>query len=179
MKISRMAIMVAATAILMLATATSAFAAASTTGTVYGQATMTPTISIAVSGTGSSSGTPLIYTGKASQTQVAPTGSAQFIVTNNGASSVALYCGYGANPTDGTNTWALATAAGSASAKWTSSKAGEMFGVVVPGSSEAARAIPGAGTVAAGTSASFDTFFDFPTTYQGGTFNMSMLISAQ
>jgi hypothetical protein len=101
------ALFVALAVVVVFATAASAYAMPDgMQGTVYGQATMQPTVSVALSGTGSDPDIPLTYSGRKGET-VWAVGEGMLTVTNTGDMPTAILLGYGSDPTDGNTTWRL------------------------------------------------------------------------
>jgi hypothetical protein len=140
---------------------------------VYGQATMQPTVSIQISGTGSDSGNPLVYSGRKGQL-VQPVGWSQVTLTNNGDVDVPILLGYGSNPTDGTDTWSFADIAGPTACVW--GIWGNLGVTNVPAYGEPPRQLyPG---FAPGRSDGVNTNFTFPTTFNGNAHNMTALFIA-
>ena len=177
MKISRMAILVAATAILMLATATSAFAASN--GTVYGQATMTSTISLELGASGFSVDQALIYNGTEADEDVPELNGQQVWVKNTGANDVRLFLNNDSDPYNNVteDSYALGSAAGDTVGVWTFTQglAGSTPHTV-PAEGEAPTEFA---SLAADSDAMFDNSFSFPTVHYEGDFTMTTLITAQ
>jgi hypothetical protein len=157
---------------LVLGTAASAYAYTGSQGTVYGQATMQPTVSIQLTGTGTDLGNPLVYQGHAGDT-VWSTGYAQVMVTNNGDVGTPILLGYGSDPTDGSNTWPFADSASATDSKWEFT-AGSW--VTVPGSGVGPRQL--IGSLAPGDLAGVVNRFTFPTTFNGNVHSMQALFIA-
>jgi len=177
MKTSRMAILLAAAALLLPATATSAFAAEN--GTVYGRATMTHVMSIVISADGTEADLPLIYRGAAGEKNVHPDRDNTFMVTNNGASPVSLYLAFGSNPTDASDPasyYDLGSTCGENRAVWTVHAGGADSSYDVPAENTAPVQMTRSFEVDG--SSWFTSLFSFPSNYTGGTFNMSLLITA-
>jgi hypothetical protein len=170
MKVSKLFMLVTMIAVLVFAFAASAYAEPG--GTVYGQATMQPTVSIQLAGAGSDSGTPLVYEGRGGD-DVWASGLAQVTVTNDGQVDVPIFLGYGSDPTDGSNTWPLADSASATDSKW-EFRAGSW--VTVPGSGVGPRQL--IGSLTAGSSQSVSNCFTFPTTFNGNPHTMTALFIA-
>ena len=177
MKISRMAILVAAAAILMLATATSAFAENNSSPMVYGQATMGLTQSLVISGAGGDVDMPLVYEGEASAQTVPPNGDQTFTILNNGTDSVNVYLKGGDDPYDpetDITVYGLGEVADEYTAVWRIlNAAGDDFCVPTE-TSDTATAL---GTLLSEESFTFDSNFDFPTIHYPGTLSMDMWIT--
>ena len=165
MRSSKIITLLVATAVLCLATATSAFAADS--GTVYGQATMQPTISISL-GTHGSAEFPLTYVQGVSYEWETN----HLNVENSGDVPVKLFVQSASAPADGHgNTWTFGdfTWSSTNTCVWT---IGNTF-VPDQGSNDMQTRVAAQDTGTTGTS------FEFPTTYSGNTFHMSALITAE
>jgi ubiquitin len=130
-------------------------------GNVYGQATMQPVVSIQLSGSGSDPGDPLVYDAVAGQPALARDG-AEFTVTNDGDSE-AGYPGDGnacmwlfgyENPLDPNDT-------GQALVPSEGAPPSALHGPVDPGASVA-----------------FGSFLLAPSTYHGGTYQMTAIVIA-
>jgi hypothetical protein len=172
MKSSKLVAPFAMSVVLLLAMVAPASAGTVTQGTVYGQATMQPVVSIQLSGTGSDPGNPLVYDGRAGQ-DVWPAGMARVTLTNDGQVDVPILLGYGSDPTDGVDTWNLADSAGATDCKW-EFQAGSW--VTVPGHSDAPRQL--VEKLNAGDSLDVWNCFTFPTTFNGNPHAMSALVIA-
>jgi hypothetical protein len=177
----------------VFATATSAYAFPAG-GTVYGEATMQPTVAISISGVGSDVGTPLIYNGAPGIPGLAENG-AELVVTNEGDASAMLYLGYGSSPTNGVDSWKYTTEEaeypgdGTACA-WLFAyqdpvNAYDAGTAIVPPDGTAPQFLYGTQQAdpymrgfTPGTSVPFHSFFMFPADFHGGTYNMQALIIA-
>jgi hypothetical protein len=162
------AVLVALTAVVVFAAAASAYAMPGSQGTVYGQATMQPTVSVQLSGTGSDPGNPLVYTGRRGE-GVWADGFSRITVSNTGDASTAMLLGYGSDPTDGNTTWHLGE-----DCDWT------FFGdwsAPVPAFYAGPRLL--FFNIAPGDSRSVDSNFTFPNSYDGNAHTMTALIIAQ
>jgi ubiquitin len=154
-------------------------------GNVYGQATMQPVVSIQLSGSGSDPGDPLVYDAVAGQPALARDG-AEFTVTNDGDEPTTLSLGFGSNPTNGSDAWTFidseAGYPGDGNAcMW-------LFGyenpldpndtgqALVP--SEGAPPSALHGPVDPGASVAFGSFLLAPSTYHGGTYQMTAIVIA-
>jgi hypothetical protein len=153
---------------LVLGTVASAYAYTGSQGTVYGQATMQPTVSIQLSGAGSDSGNPLIYNGRAGYAVWAD-GNAQVTVTNDGDVTTPILLGWGSDPTDGSDTWRLGT-----DCYWTFA------------SSDGWRTVqdrfnapqPLIFNLLPGDSQGMSSFFQFPSSFNGTAHSMQALLIA-
>jgi hypothetical protein len=175
MKVSKLFALAAMTAVLVFAFAAFAYAGNGndSQGTVYGQATMQPTVSIQISGTGSDSSNPLVYWGRKGQF-VQSVGWSQVTLTNNGDVDVPILLGYGSNPTDGSDTWNFADSPGSTDCVWTIM--GNLGGTNVPAFDGAPRQLYP--SFAPGRSDGVNTYFTFPTTFNGNAHGMTALFIA-
>ena len=171
MKNSLRIILVGIAAAMVLAAATSAYAAGS--GTVYGQATMQPTVSIVLSGVGSDSQNPLVYEGRANQGYM-PNGEARVTVTNSGEQTVPILLGYGSDPTDGSDTWPISDMPGLSNCIWLFY--GDLGGTNVPGSNGSPRELVPA--LLPGEWRNFNSTFYFPETFNGSPHTMTALLIA-
>jgi hypothetical protein len=164
-----MAVIVALAVVVVFATAASAYAQSDgSQGTVYGQATMQPTVSVQLSGTGSDAGDPLTYSGRKGDTVWAD-GFGQVTVTNSGELATTMFLGYGSDPTDGNTTWRLGE-----DCNWT------FFGdwvSDVPASYGGPR--PLIVNMDPGASRSIDSRFSFPYSYDGNAHSMTALVIAE
>jgi hypothetical protein len=167
MKSTRLVVLFAAVVVLLFATAASAYAYNGSQGTVYGQATMQPTVSIQLSGAGSDSENPLVYTGRKDET-VWANNFDHVTVTNDGDVSTPILLGYGSDPTDGSNTWYYGT-----DCNWT------FFGEMiqdVPSNFSGPRAV--FFDLQPGDSRSLDSRFTFPSSFNGNAHTMTALLIA-
>jgi hypothetical protein len=168
MKSTRLVVLFAMIVVLLFASAASVYAMPDGShGTVYGQATMEPMVSIQLSGAGTDPGDPLSYHGRRGET-VWPDGFPWVTVTNDGDMDTPILLGYGSDPTDGSNTWAYGT-----DCDWT------FFGDVgtsVPSNSSGPQEL--IFNLAPGNSRSLDSRFTFPNNYNGNTHTMQALIIA-
>jgi len=171
MKNSLRIILVGIAAAMVLAAATSAYAAGS--GTVYGQATMQPTVSIVLSGVGSDSQNPLVYEGRANQGSI-PNGNALITVTNSGEQTIPLLLGYGSDPTDGNDTWAISDTPGASNCIWRFYP--DPNGTNVPGGMGSPRELVTG--LLPGEWRDFSSTFYFPETFNGNPHTMTALIIA-
>jgi hypothetical protein len=167
-------------------------AAADTTDTVYGQATIAP-YAIEVSGGGVSIDSPLLYAGTYGSGAHAEELARTITITNVGTSTCDLTVAGQMPPTNGSVAWTFGHAgdggwvdeAGPNAAVWRffpqAGKTAEDFGVAgvsavavrMGDASQIATGVPG------GSSVSYDSTFEFPTTSSGtGTFDMSAIVSA-
>jgi hypothetical protein len=166
MKVSKLFMLVTMIAVLVFAFAASAYAEPG--GTVYGQATMQPTVSVTLSGAGSDSGNPLTYSGLKNEGVWANSGGT-LTVTNTGETATTMFLGYGSDPTDGNTTWHF-----DQGCSWT------FFGnwtANVPASGVGSR--PLCSSMSPGASMSLVSRFKFPNTYDGSTHSMTALIIAE
>jgi hypothetical protein len=168
MKSSRLVVLLAAIVVLVFASAASAYAFPGSQGTVYGQATMQPTVSIQLSGTGSDPGNPLVYRGQAGQT-VEPEGFAEVTVTNDGDVQTPILLGYGSDPTDGSDVWHLGSDCG-----WVFQ--GDFGQRWVPDSSSGPLMLFGG--LDPGNSRSMMPAFTFPNSFNGNAHSMQALLIA-
>jgi hypothetical protein len=173
MKSSRLIVLVSMIAVLMFAVATSASAQPGAQGTVYGQATMQPQISIEVGGAGSDSGSPLVYSGRPGYGYL-PIDNAQVTVTNTGEQNVPILLGYGSDPTYGNDMWAFTDTGGPSNCIWMFY--GDWGGVNVPGSGVEPREVISG--LLPGDSHEFSSIFYFPSSYNGNTHTMTALLIA-
>jgi hypothetical protein len=169
MRSFKLFVLIAMIAILLFA----ASAQPGSQGTVYGQATMQPQISIQVSGPGSDSGFPLSYSGRPNQGYI-PDGNALVTVSNTGDQNVPILLGYGSDPTDGNDTWAFTDTGGVSNCIWV--LYGDAGGVNVPGSGVDPREFISG--LAPGDSHEFSSTFYFPSSYNGNTHTMTALLIA-
>lgn len=169
MKSTRLVFLSAAIVVLLFATAASAYAQPDPSqGTVYGQATMQPMVSIQLSGTGSDPGNPLVYNGHAGET-VPPAGFAEVNVTNDGDETTPILLGYGSDPTDGSDTWHLGSDCG-----WVFQ--GDFGLTWVPASSSGPVLLFGG--MNPGVSRSMMPAFTFPGSFNGNAHSMQALLIA-
>jgi hypothetical protein len=174
MRSFKLFVLIAMIAVLVLAFAAVASAQpGDSQGTVYGQATMQPQISIQVSGAGSDSGSPLVYWGRPNQGYI-PNGNALVTVTNTGDQNVPILLGHGSDPTDGNDTWAFTDTGGPSNCIWV--LYGDAGGVNVPGSGVDPREFISG--LAPGDSHEFSSTFYFPSSYNGNTHTMTALLIA-
>ena len=171
MRISRLAVLVAAAALFMSATATSAFSASS--ATVYGRATMTPTVSIALSGAGCSESIPLIYEGEAGTLASPKSGAIQ--VTNTGTAATALYLGLGSRPQSGAKSWSLGPSSAADQCAWFFTGQ-DGLNVFVPTDSPSRAKLWD--SLSPGASHEFLSGVRLPSNYTDGDFAMTALITA-
>jgi len=176
MRSSKLVILSVMAAVLVFAAATSAYAAGS--GTVYGQATMQPTVSIVLSGAGSDAGNPLTYAGRAGE-NVPNNNGIWITVANNGDVATPLLLGWGSDPTDGVTTWTLnSTFADATNCTWDFVPMFPSFDIArVPANGELPVSF-GPTALDVGESVNFATFFGFPTSFDGSTHTMTALIIA-
>ncbi|PKQ16706.1 MAG: hypothetical protein CVT67_02750 [Actinobacteria bacterium HGW-Actinobacteria-7] len=176
MKRSKLITLFAMVAAMVLATAASAYAGAPG-GTVYGQATMQPTVSIVLGGAGSDSGWPLVYSATAGEW--APEADWDRVtVTNNGDVNVPLSLGYGSDPTDGENTWYFANSVDDTHCMWEFMSGPPLFGGARVPDSMGSPNLLSPEPLLVGDSVQLDTFFTFPTSYDGTPHTMTALIIA-
>ena len=175
MRSSKLVILSAMAAVLVFAAATSAYAAGS--GTVYGQATMQPTVSIVVGGAGSDSGMPLVFNGPEGQWVLNSSGI--LTVTNDGDTAVQLSLGFGSDPTDGVSTWSLGSYADATHCMWNIDSMSPPFISItqVPANGEPPISF-GPDPLQSGDTAQFDSHFFFPTSFDGTPHTMTALIIA-
>ena len=172
MKSSKYVVLIALAAVMVLATAASAYADNSQ-GTVYGQATMRPTVSIQVNSA------PLWYSGKSGQTVPSnwwmDPGMGEVEVYNDGDAATSLSLGWGTDPTSGqgNDNWTFGDSADTNVCVW------QIGGVNVPSASSGSpRALYS--NLNVGQNENFDTNFTFPTNYTNGNrHDMTAIISAE
>ena len=176
MKNSLRIALIGVAAAMVLAAATSVYAAGS--GTVYGQATMQPTVSIVLSGAGSDAGNPLAYAGRAGEA-VANNNGTSITVANNGDVATPLLLGWGSDPTDGVTTWTLnSTFADATNCTWDFVPMFPSFDIArVPANGELPVSF-GTAALDVGGSVTFVTIFGFPTSFDGSPHTMTALIIA-
>jgi hypothetical protein len=162
------AVLVALTVVVVFAAAASAYAMPGPQGTVYGQATMQPTVSVTLTGTGSDLGVPLTYSGRKGET-VWANNEGSVLVTNTGDMFTTMLLGYGSDPTDGNTTWRLGE-----DCNWTF--VGESISDV-PALDSGPR--PLIFNMGPGGSRWVSTRFTFPNNYDGSTHTMTALIIAE
>ena len=179
-------------AILAIVSASASVAAADTTETVYGRATIAP-YAIEVSGGGVSVDSPLAYAGTYGSGAQAEELARTITITNVGTSTCDLTIAGEMRPNNGSVTWTFGhqgdgvwvDEAGPNAAVWRffpqSGKSAADFGVA--GVSSAAVRMGDASDIATGvpggSSVTYDSSFEFPTTSSGaGTFDMSAIVSA-
>jgi hypothetical protein len=160
---------IAMIAVLVFAFAASAYAGNGSQGTVYGQATMQPAVSVTLSGTGSDPDIPLMYSGRKGET-VWASNEGMLTVTNTGDASTAILLGYGSDPTDGNTTWRLGE-----DCNWTF-WGGDMI-EDVPALYAGPR--PLFFNIDPSGLRWLDTRFTFPNNYDGSTHSMTALIIAE
>lgn len=160
--------------IIMLAAA-AAYAEPGDSGTVYGQATMQPTVSIAISGQGSADFMPLDYEGRSGQ-NVTEVAERTFTVSNTGDAPVALMLGYGSDPSDGSDVWYLRDYQDTNACTWTFFCPGGVGYQAVPSSSGSPRYL---GSLDVDSHADVQTYFGFPINFtNGNTHSMTAIIYA-
>jgi len=141
--------------------ATVAPAGAVDLGIVNGEVTPAAVVSLEISGRGSTSLTPLSYTGGSGEVIADNTG---LYVMNNGDESItALYLAWGSDPVVGSDLWTLGDVQGPGAAVWALSIPFSGNWVNVPASGEPTRYLYGA--LAQGRRIRFDSRFGFPTDY--------------
>jgi hypothetical protein len=154
--------------VVVFATAASAYAMPGSQGTVYGQATMQPTVSVTLSGTGADPEMPLTYSGRKGETVWSNMGG-WVTVTNTGETAATMLLGYGSDPTDGNTTWRLGEDCNwTFDGDWTSD---------VPASSMGPRLLLLG--MSPGSSRWLSSRFTFPNNYDGSTHSMTALIIAE
>ncbi|PKQ16707.1 MAG: hypothetical protein CVT67_02755 [Actinobacteria bacterium HGW-Actinobacteria-7] len=175
MKRSKLVTLFAMVAAMVFASAAAAYAAPG--GTVYGQATMQPTISIVVGGAGSDSGMPLVYEGPKDQWAMNFNG--PLTITNDGDTAAQLSLGFGSDPTDGVTTWSLGSYSDATHCMWNLDAMSPPFMSItqVPASGEPPVSF-GPDPLMPGDTAFFDSHFFFPATYDGSPHTMTALIIA-
>ncbi len=163
------------TGALLLAFAAPALAADD--GTVYGQAQMNSTLSLSISGRGSSAGTPLNFAGDPGDL-VYSTPDEYPVITNNGTADIAgLTVAAGTVPTHNSSTWSYGSTAGSTTCVWEFKSSGyDGDWTVLPGSGSAVVSI--GGTLTPGNFTDLYSRFTFPTTYAGGLYTMTAIVTA-
>lgn len=173
MKAIRIVTALAVFSIILLAAA-AAYAMPGDSGTVYGQATMQPTVSISLGGAGASSFDPLVYVGRPGQS-VWEQDERELVVTNTGDIPVDLTLEWGSDPSDGFDTWTLGDSNGSNACVWSLIRAG-YEGTNVPSSSGGPRYLGG---LDHGDSTWVGSQFTFPTDFTNtNTHSMTAIISA-
>jgi len=179
-------------AILGIVSASVSVAAADTTETVYGQATIAP-YAVEVSGGGVSVDSPLLYSGTYGSGAQAEELARTITITNVGTSTCDLMIAGQMQPTNGSVTWTFGhqgdgvwvDEAGPNAAVWRffpqAGKTAEDFGVAgvssgavrMSDASQIATGVPG------GSSVTYDSTFEFPSSSSGaGSFDMSAIVSA-
>ena len=175
MRSSKLVVLSALAAVLVFAAATSAYAAGS--GTVYGQATMQPTVSIVLSGPGSDPGWPLTFQGVAGDRVWADNG--RITVNNNGDVAVPLLLGFGSDPTDGASVWSLGDNQAATQCIWDFYSPTVLFNAVTRVPSNVGIPVSfGPTALAVGDYTEFDSQFRFPTSFDGTPHTMTALIIA-
>jgi ubiquitin len=154
-------------------------------GNVFGQATMQPVVSIQLSGSGSDPGDPLVYDAVAGAPALARDG-AELTVSNDGDEPTALSLGFGSDPTNGSDAWTFIDTEGAYPGD--GSACAWLFGyedpldpydtgqAFVP--SEGAPPNPLHGPLDPGASVALRSFLVAPSTYHGGTYQMTAVVIA-
>ncbi len=149
-----------------------------TTGAIYGQAEMSSTLSIAISGNGASTGSPLEFVGDPGDTDVTPVGGAYTVIANNGDTDISgLTIAAASVPTNGSSTWSYGDSAGATTCVWEFKVASASGWTALAASGSVALPL-GTGALAAGNDTRLYSQFTFPTTYAGGTYRMSAIVTA-
>ena len=163
-------------AAMLLATAASAYAGASSSGTVYGQATMQPTVALVIGGCGRQVD-PLSYSGTSGSTDYRYNANNwATIVSNDGDANIYPMLEFGSNPTldgDSSKYWTYGSGSSDSVCTWSIGQA------EVP--AQGGNPVPLATTsnsIASGRYKEYGSWFTFPTSYAGGTFYMTALITA-
>ena len=173
----RATLVICLVAIMLLAlTAASAYANDPPQGTVYGQATMQPTVALSISGYGMP-GNPLSYHGTSGSTDYRYNeNNWSVVVRNDGDTTIYPMLTFGTNPTlesDSNTQWTYGEGVGVNQCEW------DIGQSAVPASSGSS--VPLASMlndIAPTESKSYGSSFTFPTNYTGGTFDMTAVITA-